>query len=234
LMHNKFLMEPMIVFRSASSFSRQILPSVQPLTLTRRRAAGVYAALLLCCAGVTGCSTAAVATGKVAEFALSAVGIKMPGSADAPQPPKTVELHIAGTQDLNAGEDGRGLSTVVRLYKLRDQTGFLSMPYTEFGATDKEKASLGTDLVDVKELVLAPGQILDLQEKMPNDTRYFGIVALLRSPAPQRWRFAFALSKVDSMPIVVAVNACTMTAATSIPSEMASGKTAPVPSVSCK
>jgi type VI secretion system protein VasD len=175
-----------------------------------------------------------VATAKVAEFALSAVGIKMPGSADAPQPPKTVELHIEGTQDLNAGEDGRGLSTVVRLYKLRDQTGFLSMPYAEFGATDKEKASLGTDLVDVKELVLAPGQTLDLQEKMPNDTRYFGVVALLRSPDPQRWRFAFPLSKADSTPIAVAINACKMTVTTSLPSDIASGKSAFVASASCK
>jgi type VI secretion system protein VasD len=180
-----------------------------------------------------GCSTAAITTGKVAELALSAIGLKMPGNGDA-APSKTVELHIAGTRDLNAGEDGQGLSTVVRLYRLRDQTGFLSMPYSEFGAADKEKASLGADLVDVKELVLAPGQILDLQEKMPGDIRYLGVVALLRAPDPQRWRFAFSLAEADSQPIAVAVNACAMTAATTLPYETTPNGTPPKLSTSCQ
>jgi type VI secretion system protein VasD len=185
------------------------------------------------CLLLGGCSTAAVTTGKVAEFALSAIGFKMPGSSDSAAP-KTVELHIAGTSDLNAGEDGEGLSTVVRLYRLRDQTGFLSMPYSEFGTTDKEKASLGTDLVDVKELVLAPGQILDLQEKLPNDIRYLGVVALLRAPDPQHWRFAFSLAKTDSPPIAVAVNACAMSAVTTLPYETTPNGIPAKSSISCK
>jgi type VI secretion system protein VasD len=199
----------------------------------RSKTDGAFATVLIGCLMLGGCSTAAVTTGQVAELALSAIGLKMPGNSDAPSS-KTVELHIAGTRDLNAGEDGQGLSTVVRLYRLRDQTGFLSMPYSEFGAADKEKASLGSDLVDVKELVLAPGQILDLQEKMPGDIRYLGVVALLRTPDPQRWRFAFSLAKADSQPIAVAVNACAMTAATTLPYETTPNGTLPKLSISCK
>lgn len=232
-MHSKLLMELMLFFRNAM---RQRWVELRRFRLhpgARDKAAGISAAALAACLTLGGCSTAAVTTGKVAELALSAIGFEMPGSDDTPSP-RTVELHIVGTSDLNAGEDGQGLSTVVRLYKLRDQTGFLSMPYSEFGVADKEKASLGTDLVDVKELVLAPGQILDLQEKMPGDIRYLGVVALLRAPDPQRWRFAFSLAKADSPPIAVAVNACAMSAATTLPYETTPNGIPPRPSISCK
>lgn len=232
-MHSKLLMELMLVFRNTVRQWWTVLRRFRLRSGARSKAAGVLAIALAGCLMLDGCSTAAVTTGKVAELALSAIGLKMPGSGDTPSP-KTVELHIAGTRDLNAGEDGQGLSTVVRLYKLRDQTSFLSMPYSEFGAADKEKASLGTDLVDVKELVLAPGQILDLQEKMPGDIRYLGVVALLRAPDPQRWRFAFSLAKADSPPIAVAVNACAMSATTALPYETTPNGIPPRPSISCK
>jgi type VI secretion system protein VasD len=232
-MHSKLLMDLMLVFRNAVQQCWMALHRFRLRSGVRSKAAGVLTIALTGCLMLDGCSTAAITTGKVAELALSVIGLKMPGSGDAPSP-KTVELHIAGTRDLNAGEDGQGLSTVVRLYKLRDRTGFLSMPYSEFGAADKEKASLGTDLVDVKELVLAPGQILDLQEKMPGDIRYLGVVALLRAPDPQRWRFAFSLAKADSSPIAVAVNACAMSAATTLPYETTPSGIPSKHSLSCK
>jgi type VI secretion system protein VasD len=232
-MHNKFSMKLFSAFRVATQCRRTVSPRLRSRTDKWRKPGGTLAIALTGCLMLGGCSTAAVTTGKVAELALSAIGFKMPGSGDGSSS-KTVELHIAGTKDLNAGEDGQGLSTVVRLYRLRDQTGFLSMPYSEFGASDKEKASLGTDLVDVKELVLAPGQILDLQEKMPGDIRYLGVVALLRAPDPQRWRFAFSLAKADSQPIAMAVNACAMTTVTTLPYETAPNGTLPRLPISCK
>jgi type VI secretion system protein VasD len=232
-MRNKLFMKLMPAFRIAAQCWWTVLPRFRSGTDKRSKTDGVFATVLIGCLMLGGCSTAAITTGKVAELALSAIGLKMPGNGDA-APSKTVELHIAGTRDLNAGEDGQGLSTVVRLYRLRDQTGFLSMPYSEFGAADKEKASLGADLVDVKELVLAPGQILDLQEKMPGDIRYLGVVALLRAPDPQRWRFAFSLAEADSQPIAVAVNACAMTAATTLPYETTPNGTPPKLSTSCQ
>jgi type VI secretion system protein VasD len=202
--------------------------------LARLRVVLLWGAIFAGGATLCGCSTAAVATGKVAQLAMRAVGFKVPGITDQPPQTRTVALHISGAKDLNMGDDGRGLSTVVRLYKLRDQTGFLSLPYTDFGTTDKERAALGTDLVDVKELVLSPGQTLDLQEKMSNDSRYFGIVALLRAPDPQRWRYAVALSSADSTPVAVAVNACALAAIPSPASETVAVSPASLPSSSCK
>jgi len=232
-MRSKLLMELMLAFRIAALSPWKAIRRF-PLRLgARSEVAGVLAFASAACLMLGGCSAAAVTTGKVAQLALSAIGLKIPGSDDT-QSSRTVELHIAGTRDLNAGEDGQGLSTVVRLYKLRDQTGFLSMPYSEFGAADKEKASLGTDLVDVKELVLTPGQILDLKEKVPGDIRYLGVVALLRAPDPQRWRFAFSLAKTDLPAIDVAVNACAMNAATTLPYETTPNGIPPSPSISCK
>jgi type VI secretion system protein VasD len=180
------------------------------------------------------CTTAVqVATGKVAEIALSAIGIKTPESANTPRPPKVIALRIEAAKDMNAGDDGEGLSTVLRLYKLKDQTNFLATPYSVFGNPDKEKQTIGADLLDVREMTLSPGQVLDLKEKMIPEATYLGVVALFRSPAAQRWRFAYATSDVESG-VTIGVHACAMTSTNAAPSGMTVAETALLSPVRCK
>jgi type VI secretion system protein VasD len=180
------------------------------------------------------CTTAVqVATGKVAEIALSAIGIKTPESANTPRPPKVIALRIEAAKDMNAGDDGEGLSTVLRLYKLKDQTNFLATPYSAFGNPDKEKQTIGADLLDVREMTLSPGQVLDLKEKMIPEATYLGVVALFRSPAAQRWRFAYATSDVESG-VTIGVHACAMTSTNAAPSGMTVAETALLSPVRCK
>jgi type VI secretion system protein VasD len=184
---------------------------------------------------ITGCSTVVqVATEKVTEMALTSVGIKVPENPAIPRPPKIITLRMEGAQDLNAGDDGQGLNTVMRLYKLRDQNSFLATPYSSFGITEKEKQMIDTDLVEVKELMLSPGQTLDLKEKMPTDAAYLGVVALFRSPHAQRWRFAFAASDAERLGITIGVHTCAMTATNTPPVGLHPNDAALLSSVRCK
>lgn len=175
-------------------------------------------ALFLTSLQLAACSTAVqVVTEKVAEIALNSVGLKLPENPNAARQPKTIALRVEGAKDLNAGEDGQGLATVMRLYKLRDQNNFLSTPYASFGNAEKEKQAIGPDLVEARELTLSPGQVLDFKEKMNGDAAYLGVVALFRSPAPQRWRFAFATTDVERSGIILGVHTCAMTATNTRP-----------------
>lgn len=72
----------------------------------------------------------------------------------------------------------------------------MAMPYANYGNLEKEKQDMGDDLVGTRELVLSPGQTLEITEKLEGEARYFGVVALFRSPRAQHWRYAFAAPEV--------------------------------------
>lgn len=173
---------------------------------------------------------AQVTTGTVAEIALGAVGIKLPNS----QQTKTVALRVEGAKNLNAGIDGQGLATVIRLYKLRNQHTFLAAPYASFDSPEMEKAAIGTDLIEVRELILSPGQVLNLTEKMNSEANYLGVVTLFRAPYPRRWRFAFATAEAADNGITLGVHSCAMTATSTPPIGLASGEAAMLSTVSCQ
>lgn len=190
-------------------------------TLVQRTARGSFANKAMCYAVIAtsmhlvACTSAIqVATGKVAEVALSAIGVKL---AERPQQPKVLSVRIEGANDLNTGSDGQGLSTVVRLYKLRNHNSFLTLPYSSFGAPEKEKQGMGNDLLEVRELVLSPGQTLDIKEQAAAEVAYIGVVALFRSPYPQRWRFAFPTAGSEEPRITLGVHACAMTSTNAAP-----------------
>lgn len=191
--------------------------------------------LLLASISLCACSTAMqIASDKAAELALNAVGIKLPDNPNLPRPAKTINLHIEAAKDLNAGDDGQGLSAIMRLYKLKDRNAFMSTPYSAFSSPEKEKQALGGDLLEMKELVLSPGQTLDLKEKLTAETVYLGMVTLFHTPDPKRWRFAFASSDVDSAGITVGIHSCAMTATNVVPSGMASGEAALLTTAKCR
>lgn len=191
--------------------------------------------LLLAPVVLAACGTAVqLATGKVAEIALGAIGIKAAENPNVPLPPKLVPLRLEAAKEMNTGENGEGLSAVLRLYKLRDQTNFLTTPYSAFGNPDKERQAIGPDLAEVRELILSPGQTLDLKEKMSSDAPYLGVVTLFRSPAPQRWRFAFSASEVEKSGVTIGIHACAMTSTNAAPIGMTATETALLSPVKCK
>lgn len=153
---------------------------------------------------MAGCATP---IGEVATSALQAVGLK----GETQPSPKTTRLRIHAGFNLNASEDGQPYSVVVRVFKLREVAPFLSAPYVAFGNAGREREALGDSLMEVREIVLTPGQQLDSNERLSGDTAFFGVVVLFRNPAPERWRVAFAKDDLDKSGVVIGVHRCAMT-----------------------
>lgn len=156
----------------------------------------------------TGCASSG-GLGKAMGKALETVGLKAP----APEQPRehTVPLRLYAAENLNAGHERRPLALVVRVYQLRNLQRFEQAPFDAFLDENAERAALGSDLVSASEILLTPGQRHEVQEKVAADGSHLGVVALFRSPAASRWRFAFDSRKAAKDGITIGLHACAMT-----------------------
>lgn len=160
-----------------------------------------------------GCAGGAV--GGLANAALQMVGLAKPPPEvpDAQKPPRTVRLQLHAGQRLNTDAKGQSLALVARIYKLRQRTAFEQAPYDSFLDEQKEKALLGADLLEVKEVLLVPGQRLDMQETLSREAAFIGVVALFRAPAAQRWRTISSAQEAASDGIAIGLHACSISSA---------------------
>jgi len=164
----------------------------------------------LACLLLAGC-----AGGSLANAALQMVGLAKPPPevSDAQKPPRTIHLQLHAGQRLNTDAQGQSLALVARIYKLRQRAAFEQAPYDSFLDVQKEKALLGPDLLEVKEVLLVPGQRLDLQEKVTREAGFIGVVALFRAPAAQRWRATVAAQDAENDGLTIGLHACTISMA---------------------
>ncbi|MDC8756002.1 type VI secretion system lipoprotein TssJ [Janthinobacterium fluminis] len=166
-------------------------------------------ALLALLAALAGC--AGGAAGSLAGAALELVGIRKPVEVpDAQKPPRHVAIKLYAGANLNSDAGGQPLALVARIYKLRQTAAFEQAPYDSFLSAQRERELLGADLLEVKEVLLVPGQRYEVLEKVSKEASFIGIVALFRAPAAQRWRLAFGAAEAEQSGITVGVNACAL------------------------
>lgn len=156
---------------------------------------------------ISGCgATAAV---KVASSALDLIGLTK--SDNKPEPPKELPLSIFAGAGLNTDAQGRSNAVVLKVYRLRNNASFLGASYETLLDPVREKAALGQDLLDVREVMLVPGQKLEFKEKLPVETGFVAVAALFRSPAPERWRYTFPTDSVNAKGVIIGVHGCALT-----------------------
>ncbi|WP_354677631.1 type VI secretion system lipoprotein TssJ [Cupriavidus plantarum] len=146
-----------------------------------------------------------------ASGALEAVGLKPSNVPESQKPPRQVPLRLYAGSNLNAARDNRPAALVVRVYTLKESTSFLQAPYDAFTDPVKEKQVLGSELVNVREITLIPGQRYEVTEKVSREANALGVVALFRSPAAQRWKFAVDAVKSEKSGVTIGLHACAMT-----------------------
>ena len=171
-------------------------------------------------AGLSGCASSS--GGGIVDKTLELVGLKKPEPPDLskmelPVLPKKVTLRIHAGEQVNSDTNARSLSIVIRVYKLKGTSAFLLAPYEAFRDTDSERKALGSDLIDVRELVLTPGQKHEVVETMPIEATQLGVVALFRAPADGRWRFAFDTKAAEKTGVTLGVHGCAMSVAAGEP-----------------
>jgi type VI secretion system protein VasD len=157
----------------------------------------------LCCLLLAGCAGGA---GSSPTGLLEAAGLRKP----PPLPESQMALRLHAAKRLNVDARGQSLALLVRVYKLRQRTAFEQAPYAAFLSPQSEREALGADLVEVRELTLVPGQQLELNEKLPREAGWLGVVALFYSPPPQGWRLAFAASEAEQGGVTIGLHACAM------------------------
>jgi type VI secretion system protein VasD len=152
-----------------------------------------------------------LATSLSACAALDAVGLrKQPDLADALKAPRTVGIKLNAAPSLNVDGNGRSLALVARIYKLKQNSAFEQAPFAAFLTPQAEKDALGADLLEVKEVTLIPGQKLELQEKVSKDAYFLGVVALYRTPDPQRWRLSFPAAEAEKSGVAIGAYGCAL------------------------
>jgi type VI secretion system protein VasD len=100
---------------------------------------------------------------------------------------KTLNIDLLARASLNPNRLGQSLSTVIRIYQLKNANQFEKLDYTQLQHNDIDL--LQPDLLMTKDLVLRPEASASISEPMNSDTEYIGIVAFFRDVDPaSQWR----------------------------------------------
>ena len=143
--------------------------------------------------------------------ALEAIGLRKPPELpDLQKPPRNVPLRLHAAQRLNVDERGRALALAVRVYKLRQKDAFEAAPYAAFLNPQAERDSLGADLVEVREIMLVPGQRYESVEKVGREAGVVGVVALFHRPAGQRWRATVSAADAERDGVNIGLYGCAL------------------------
>jgi type VI secretion system protein VasD len=189
-------------------------PQIIFMACTARRALRHLLPLLLCAAPLTltGClsSVAVGVVGAAVDVALETSGIRKRAPDNGE---RTVSLRLDTGATLNSTADGEPLALLVRIYQLKSDAGFASLPYQQFLDRAGEQNALGEDLVSVRELTLLPGKTYALQEKMPARAKVLAVVALFHNPAAARWKYAFDRDASLEAGIALGLHTCSITVA---------------------
>ena len=132
----------------------------------------------------------------------------MPEPPDMQKPPRSVAMRLHASPNLNAGAGKQAYALAVRIYKLRQPAAFQRMPFDSFLSQHSEREQLGNDLLEVKEVMLIPGQHYEIVEKTSREAYYIGVVALFRNPAENRWRVLTPAAAAEKSGITLGLHAC--------------------------
>jgi type VI secretion system protein VasD len=135
--------------------------------------------------------------------------IDMQNLPSLPKASKKVTLRIHAGEVLNTDTSGRSLSLVAKIYKLTDADPFLQAPYDALKDSGGKAAAL-QGVLDVREVVLTPGQKYEVVETLPPEVTHVAIVGLFRAPDEKRWRFAFDAKAVAKTGITMGAHGCAL------------------------
>jgi type VI secretion system protein VasD len=200
----------------------------RPLSFFQSR----WALCALVAAGLTGCASPRDDSSWV-DKTLESLGITKPISAEtagelAAKLPKSrrVKLRLYAAPLMNLDSSGRPLAVVARIYALTSPNAMLQATYESLRDAATNASRGPEDTIGVREIVLAPGEHQDVVEALPEGATHLAVVALMRSPDPQRWKFVFDAREAASTGLVIGLHACAMSVAqgtpVGVPSETAS------------
>ena len=110
---------------------------------------------------------------------------------------KTLHLDVRAREAVNSNAGGVALSTVVRIYQLKDRKIFDSTDYLSLFKADSQ--AIKADLVAEKDIRLQPGGAVTVDMPMEKDAQYVAVAGMFMSPDPvnNTWRVVLSLDDLD-------------------------------------
>jgi type VI secretion system protein VasD len=103
-----------------------------------------------------------------------------------PPPPGVIDLAIKADENINPGPDGQPSPALVRVYQLASPVKFENADF--FLLFEKEKDTLGPDLLGREEIPVAPGETRTLNQPLKPTATHVGVVAAFRDIDKASWR----------------------------------------------
>jgi type VI secretion system protein VasD len=110
---------------------------------------------------------------------------------------KAVHLDIRAREAVNSNASGAALSTVVRIYQLKDRKTFDTTDYPSLFKADSQ--AIKADLVAEKDIRLQPGGAVMVDMPMDESAQYVAVAGMFMSPdqANNTWRVVLSRDELD-------------------------------------
>lgn len=122
-----------------------------------------------------------------------------------PLPPTVVHTTLSADTEVNPDSRGRASPIVVRVLELKTLATFGGADF--FSLWDREKETLGEDLVAREEFQLRPGDQKKLERIAPPETRHVGVIAAYRDLERAKWRGVYTIVAHQTQSITIVVDA---------------------------
>ncbi|GAA0473368.1 MULTISPECIES: type VI secretion system lipoprotein TssJ [Tatumella] len=110
---------------------------------------------------------------------------------------KTLHLDIRAREAVNSNAGGVALSTVVRIYQLKDRKTFDTTDYPSLFNYDSQ--AIRADLVAEKDIRLQPGGAVTVDMPMEEDAQYVAVAGMFMAPDQinNSWRVVLGRDALD-------------------------------------
>lgn len=125
----------------------------------------------------------------------TAPSVTPPPEVSSAPPSTAVTLYFSAAQGLNPGASGQPAPVRVRLFELKNSAGFNRADY--FALAERAQQTLGSDLLDQEEVLLQPGEQLNLERELNPATRQIGLVVGYRELDQAQWRSVLGVPPRD-------------------------------------
>src|SRR5439155_16059355 len=141
-----------------------------------------------------------------ARFVLLILVFGLAACASAPPTPTPTILQVTTDAQPNVNPDTRARPSpvVLRFYELKSLAAFSSADF--FSIFEREKETLGAELVVLEEFQLMPGTKRQFERKPQTDTRYIGVVAAFRDLERAQWRASMTVVPQQTTPVAIRVD----------------------------
>nr|WP_318384008.1 type VI secretion system lipoprotein TssJ [uncultured Enterobacter sp.] len=110
---------------------------------------------------------------------------------------KILHLDMRAREAVNPNAGGVALSTVIRIYQLRDRKAFDTADYSTLFARDSQV--LKADLIAEKDIWLQPGGAVIVDEPLAESAQYVAVAGMFMSPdqTNNTWRIVLSRDDLD-------------------------------------